>query len=392
MNLLPAILLGGPPHSGKSVLAHSLSQRLRERNLPHYLLRAAPDGEGDWTQWISPDTLSDIRFKGTWTLPWVRVVCRDIAARTVPLLVDMGGKPQDEQFAIFNQCTGVILVTPLGDEAAHAQWQTWAVACGLPILADLRSALVGTAQVLALEPILQGTLIGLRRGEEAKGSVVDATVEMLARLFQFSKDEVRWRNLASAPEDAVLVDMDALARALDAGERPGYFGDSPEAVDDILARIPADVPLAVYGRMPCWLAALLGARRHLRYQFDVRLGWVRPPHFEISAQADDNRWLDFKWETTPAGLRLCVTLREYYLDYALMQQLAVPALPGDALPGDAAAVQPVRFFGKLPLWAFAALGRAYRAVPEIWAEQPREDRQKPAAATMPAGPPPQNEP
>jgi len=369
MNLLPAILLGGPPHSGKSVLAHSLSQKLRERNLPHYLLRAAPDGEGDWTQWISLETLSDIRFKGTWTLPWVRVVCRDIAARTLPLLVDMGGKPQDEQFAIFNQCTGIILVTPSDDEAAHTQWQAWAAACGLPILADLRSALEGLSWVQTLGPILQGTLVGLERGEEAGGPVVDAAVELLARLFYFSKDEVRRRNLSSAPEDAVLVDLEALALALDAGERPGHFGNSPQAVCDILAHIPMDIPLAIYGRMPCWLAALLGARRWVRYQFDVRLGWVRPPHFKISAQADENRWLGYTWEQTDDGLRLCVALREYYLDYALMQQLAVPALPPDAAP-----VQRVRFFGKLPLWAFTALGQAYRDVPEIWAEQPREDQ------------------
>ena len=47
---LPAILIGGPPHSGKSVLSYYLSQALRRRGLLHYLLRTAPDGEGDWMQ------------------------------------------------------------------------------------------------------------------------------------------------------------------------------------------------------------------------------------------------------------------------------------------------------------------------------------------------------
>ena len=46
-NLLPAILIAAPHHSGKSVLAYLLSQHLRDAHVPHILLRAAPDGEGD---------------------------------------------------------------------------------------------------------------------------------------------------------------------------------------------------------------------------------------------------------------------------------------------------------------------------------------------------------
>ena len=48
MELFPAVMIGGPPHSGKSVLAYSLSQALRARQVAHYVLRAFPDGEGDW--------------------------------------------------------------------------------------------------------------------------------------------------------------------------------------------------------------------------------------------------------------------------------------------------------------------------------------------------------
>jgi len=35
VNLLPAILIGGPPHAGKSVLTYSISQALRKRNVDH---------------------------------------------------------------------------------------------------------------------------------------------------------------------------------------------------------------------------------------------------------------------------------------------------------------------------------------------------------------------
>ncbi|GCF10230.1 hypothetical protein KDI_37940 [Dictyobacter arantiisoli] len=38
MNPLPAILIGGPPHAGKSVLFYSLTHALRERNIPHHVI------------------------------------------------------------------------------------------------------------------------------------------------------------------------------------------------------------------------------------------------------------------------------------------------------------------------------------------------------------------
>src|SRR5512136_651193 len=67
MDLLPAVLVGGPPHSGKSVLAYALSRALRERGVAHYLLRACPDGEGDWSQEAEQSLVRQIRIKGSYT-------------------------------------------------------------------------------------------------------------------------------------------------------------------------------------------------------------------------------------------------------------------------------------------------------------------------------------
>ena len=50
-----AILIGGPPHSGKSVLTYSLTQTLRQQGIDHYVLRACPDGEGDWSNEAAPE-------------------------------------------------------------------------------------------------------------------------------------------------------------------------------------------------------------------------------------------------------------------------------------------------------------------------------------------------
>lgn len=141
INLLPAVLIGGPPHSGKSVLAHSLWQALHSRNIAHYLMRAALGGEGNWSQMMDERRMNAIRFKGSWNEHWVNVVCRDLAARPMPLLVDVGGKPTPEQLVIFDQCTGAILLTR--DDAAADQWRRIVTSRGLPIIADLRSVQAG---------------------------------------------------------------------------------------------------------------------------------------------------------------------------------------------------------------------------------------------------------
>ncbi len=58
---LPAILIGGPPNAGKSVLLYNLTQALYERGVRHHILRACPDGEGNYFQEGHPVTVSSLR-------------------------------------------------------------------------------------------------------------------------------------------------------------------------------------------------------------------------------------------------------------------------------------------------------------------------------------------
>ena len=363
LNLLPAILVGGPPHSGKSILSYSLSQALRSRKCAHYLMHAAPDGEGDWSQQAKQAIVNQLRFKGDWSLDWIRIVCRDIARRTVPLLVDVGGKPFGEQFAIFNQCTAAILLTP--NEAAAQLWRGYAHGHGLTLLADLRSDLTGANALLTDAPVLTGTLAGLQRHVSvgATGPAFDALVEQVVDYFTFAGDALTQRNLANAPGDALLINLEELAQRLNPTP-PHFFAESPDAIAEVLAHIDADVPLALYGRLPCWLAAILGARRNVRYQFDVRLGWIRTPVFTMAqpGEAVSQEPLQFNLAADgPHGQQLNVKTGDYYLDYEGLQHLSVPWVGNSAR---------LSFNGRLPLWVFAALGRAYRHVPDIWAIQP----------------------
>ena len=73
MPVFPAVLVAGMPHCGKSVLAYMLSQHLRRMGIAHYLLRAAPDGEGDWFLEGDPAWVRTLRkrAKGPFTAAFV---------------------------------------------------------------------------------------------------------------------------------------------------------------------------------------------------------------------------------------------------------------------------------------------------------------------------------
>jgi CRISPR-associated protein Csx3 len=363
-----------------------LTQVLRERNIPHYLLRAAPDGEGDWSNEVPPHLLHDIRFKGSWSSHWVSVTCRDIAARTLPLLIDMGGKPTLEQGAIFDQCTDAILLTPNAEMRKH--WRAMVQSHSLPILADLHSALpnhqiVADYKTYGLSEV-SGTLVGLERGTRASGPVFDALVARLSTLFAIHADELRRAHLAFAPQDAVVLDFGSLAEQLYPDDPAHRF--QPQDIEQILERVPHNPPIALYGRIPVWLAARLGARRQVRWQFDARLGWIQPPKFVMAEanaahnlvhldggndrgddggidRGDDGRDIEIQCvdhgESARINLRL---LGNGYLDLRVMDGLRVPHVSSN---------RHVVLSGKLPLWFFVALGRVYAHCRSVLAEQPQ---------------------
>lgn len=367
MNLLPAILIGGPPHSGKSVLAYSLTQALRARNVGHYLLRAAPDGEGDWSQQIASHPLNAIRFKGRWTQHWVDVVCRDIAARPMPLLVDVGGKPTDEQLSIFDQCTGAVLLTPNEDAADH--WCDLVQSRGLPVIADLRSELDGTNALIqtTAQGSIRGTLTGLTRGEgqASTGPAFEALVERVAGMFDLPARHAREAHLASAPADTHLVDFEGIAQTL--------YPDDPlhrlkaDDLNHMLHLVPVHVPVAVYGRTVSWLAVALGATRDVTWMFSASQGWVPVPRF-VMATAHSDAWhanesLAMTVASRGDGVTVLSTQRpNYYLDYAVMHGMQAPHLPRSAR---------VLISGPLPMWAFAAFGRVYRPCAAVMGDHPQ---------------------
>ena len=348
-NPLPAVLIGGPPHAGKSVLTYSLTQGLRKRHIDHYVIRACPDGEGDWSQEIDREAVRLIRIKGQWRPEFVRSVCYALEHRHFPLLVDMGGRPEEWQRDILACCTHSLLLLRPDDEASSLFWQRLVQDIGLIPLARLTSLQQGISTITTLAPVLEGTLIGLHRHSLAQGPLFDALIERIDRLFTtYSSEELRQGYFNVAP--AQVVDLDALL--------PQYAPQSerwePQMLPALLAALPRATSLAVYGRGTNWLYGALVEHTspHTFYQFDPRLGWVTPPQLLLGpvppAQA-----LSIEVKQYVDVTLLSARLLNDYLDYAEGNDLVLPLLPSEV---------GVILSGKLPLWLVTALVHLYYTI------------------------------
>ncbi len=343
-NPLPAVVIGGPPYSGKSVLTYSLTQALRARGVEHYVLRAyPPDYEGDWFLACDQKWVRHLRLKGARSQEWVPLVQRDIARRHLPLIVDMGGLPTPEQEAILDGCTHGILLTP--DESSRQEWAARFARHGLVLLADLRSDLRGQDRVAQLSPLLCGTIAGLERGQMAAGPTFTALVENLAALFRPFTADLRRHHLEQAPVE-LTIDLDRLAQHFH--QDPCAW--NPAVLPDVLDYLPTGVPLGLYGRGPNWLYAAVAAATYPAefVLFDVRLGWVSPPLLQLGLPHADSP-LHVRVQQQANVTYLDFTLPDAYLD---ITEIDAPIVPPVTTSG-------LTLSGKLPQWLWTALARTY---------------------------------
>ena len=364
INLLPALLIGGPPNAGKSVLFYSLTKTLYERGVRHHAIRACPDGEGNWYQEIhrelEPETIRLLRIKKAWTENFVQGICRDLEHRHLPLLVDMGGHPEQWQFRILQASTHSLLLLRHDQPESTNFWQTLVRRASLLPLAEIGSTCNGASMITSKTPVLQGTLTGLQRGMLAQGALFEALVECIAALFtSYSLEELERAKLALAPAE-LAVNLDPLLRKFD----PRAKEWKPAMLSRLADELPPDTPLAAYGRGPGWLYSALAARsgRQPFYQFDPRIGWLAPPLLKCSTQASPEEIL-VQVRAYQDACILSIRIVNDYLDHLQAEQLAFPAMPTE---------RGVILNGKVPHWLLTALVRLYSeaGVPWIACYQP----------------------
>ncbi len=358
VNLLPALLIGGPPHAGKSVLFYNLTKTLHEQGVRHHAIRACPDGEGNWYQEIhralDPEMIRLLRLKKAWTESFVQGICRDLERRHLPLLVDMGGHPKQWQFRILQACTHSLLLLRQDQPESANFWRTLVRHASLLPLAEILSACDGASMITSKTPVLQGTLVGLQRGMPVQGALFDALVECIAALFtSYSLEELERAKLALAPAE-LTVNLDPLLRKFN----PRAKAWKPEMLSRLAGELPAHTSLAVYGQGPGWLYGALAARagRQVFYQFDPRIGWLAPPLLTCSTQASSEEIL-VQVRTYQDACILSIRIANDYLDHLQAEQFAFPAVPTE---------RGIILDGKIPYWLLTALVRLYGETGVQW--------------------------
>lgn len=358
--LFPAIFLGGPPHSGKSTLTDRLSQALRQRDIAHYALRASPDGEGDWSSTAPQALVAELRnrAKSAWTPDFATLVSRDVADRHLPLLVDAGGKVSPESAQIAANCTHALLLA--ANPADLPPWREMVAQQGLVLLAELQSVLQGTDAIFAAGPLLRGQITGLARGLASDGICFATLLDRVASICAYDPNQLYRAHLALTELELVIhVERAIHPLPPHPATNPWY----PAELAPLLASLPADEPLGIYGRGPVWVYAALAAFSAPTPQvFDVRQGWVLPPSLVLVDQSDPTR---LRWDAViahPNYTHLRLSIPDGYLDYRTASDLPVPQVAAD---------QGVVLDGRLPNWLWAALARTYTEAAWIAIYQPQ---------------------
>lgn len=131
------IVVGGPPHSGKSVFIEALTKNLDKGDT--FAFSACPDGEGPWLQrhYDDPEVVK-WRQKGQFTPEFVDRAKRVVDEWEGPLmLVDIGGRTSEENAQIVEGATHAIVLA--GDLSKVNEWKDFFKSHGVEVMAVLHS-------------------------------------------------------------------------------------------------------------------------------------------------------------------------------------------------------------------------------------------------------------
>jgi len=366
--------VGGPPHSGKSVLISVLRQLLpRDRFV---IIEGAPDGEGitGWAHEGDPELVRAVRRKGKFLEEFVGWVIDSIRNSRMPItLVDLGGMlvaedgsfsptgvrltPQNER--IVRECDGIIVIANPDYAEAASRWIAEAERLGVKPIAILESVLTGAEdEVFEAGIPLRARITKLERENPPFGS---ATARALADLLLKLAGEGEPGDDGSAEAD---VNFPRLAESLNLPLRNG--GPDRDWVPGILPQLVAFVQAATSGREVVNLwgncpagfpyhALACGLPQRVRY-YDPKVGgYVALP--EVEPSGEGSQVLDWRVED-----RGDYSFVEYVIPRQVFDVKNLPLVIPPAVPTHKGVV----LSGKGPWWLTGTICRAYHRAGVRW--------------------------
>jgi CRISPR-associated protein Csx3 len=310
------------------------------------LLRAAPDGEGDWFQEGHPEIVRPLKdqHKGGYSLAYTFRVKAIIDQRLLPFLVDVGGLPQGEdQLDILRACTHSVLLYRTPEE--YAEWQAQFCDMDLFPIAELQSSLDQKEQITGIHPVLKGTIQGLNRHDAQSGSVFGALLDRVAGICHYETAFMEKIHFELAPHLVLKESTLGCEIGISKVHENPYW--HPENLVQIKEKIKPGSPIALYGRGPVWLAAAVSvyALPGPVALFDARYGWLKIQKVQF-VESVIGKVQVIDWKENNAEY-LEVKLAGYEVEPGIIQLPQVKGKKGLVLSG------------KLPRWYLAALAREF---------------------------------
>jgi CRISPR-associated protein Csx3 len=362
------IAVGGPPHSGKSVLLSVLRSLLpRDRFL---VVEGAPDGEGitGWAHEADPELVRAVRRKGKFLEEFVSWVVDSVRNSTMSItLVDLGGMllAEDGSFSptgvkltsqnedILRECDGLVVIANPHYAEVAARWVAEGERLGVKPIAILESVLTGAEDEIfsAGSPPLRARITALERENPPVGS---ATARALADLLLRLAGE---GTTGADGSEAADVNFPRLAEGLNLPVRNGgpdrdwFPGIIPQLVAFVRSATADRDAVNLWGNCPSgapYHALACGLPQRVRY-YDPKVGgYVALPDVEPSGEG--SQVLQWRLEERD----------DYsFVEFVIPRQIfPVGNLPL-VIPPAVAQGKGVVLSGKGPWWLTGTIARAY---------------------------------
>ena len=345
----------GPPHSGKSIFISNLVRLMPSESFQR--ITANGDGEGTWSNNPNQNDVIAVRIKGSNTAEDFAQWRKQIqTAKQDIVLVDIGGRLQDDKGPLFDACDSFIVVS--NSEDMINEWIAFGESHNCKCIATVLSML-GNANdtILSTTPYLQTTLSGLERGHDLQGSkVLGAVAEALVM-----KSGYKGFFVHNNPND---VDLFLIGKKLGCSRSwythnkievstVWYTPDKAKALNDYLTdSFQKGHPYKIYGAKALWVACIvaksLGGENtgNIMFYDEWTDSFIAPRRLEKSNTYDSNK---ISISETEDSIKLSA-IQSGAIDTKSFETYIIPEIDRD---------KPIYISGRFPNWFVASLMLSY---------------------------------